>query len=122
MYTDKQLDDDELAAKLPEPVGYHILIAIPDMSSKTDGGVYMPDALVKAEETATIIGYVIALGNEAYKDVNKFPSGAYCAKGDFIMFRSYSGTRFKVGGKEFRLINDDSVEARVADPRGYSRV
>tara|TARA_R110000822_G_scaffold49308_2_gene129234 strand:- start:1279 stop:1647 length:369 start_codon:yes stop_codon:yes gene_type:complete len=122
MYTDRQLDDAELTAKLPKPVGYHILIAIPDMSDKTEGGVYMPDALVKAEETATIIGYVIDVGNEAYKDVNKFPSGAYCKEGDFVMFRSYSGTRFKVGGKEFRLINDDSVEATVADPRGYSRV
>jgi len=24
-------------------------------------------------------------------------------------------------GKEFRLINDDTVEAVVEDPRGYSR-
>jgi hypothetical protein len=35
--------------------------------------------------------------------------------------RNYSGTRFKVNGQEFRLINDDMVEAVVDDPRGYTR-
>lgn len=122
MYTANKTEDETLLAKLPTPVGYHMLIAIPDMSDKTEGGVFMPDALRKAEETASIIGYVISAGAEAYQDVSKFPSGPYCQPGDFVMFRSYSGTRFKVGEKEFRLINDDSVEARVEDPRGYSRV
>ena len=122
MYTANKTEDETLLAKLPTPVGYHMLIAIRDMSDKTEGGVFMPDALRKAEETASIIGYVISAGAEAYQDVSKFPSGPYCQPGDFVMFRSYSGTRFKVGEKEFRLINDDSVEARVEDPRGYSRV
>ena len=122
MYTANKVEDKDLLDKLPTPVGYHMLIAIPDMSETTAGGVFMPDALKKAEETASIIGYVISAGAEAYQDVSKFPSGPYCQPGDFVMFRSYSGTRFKVGEKECRLINDDSVEARVTDPRGYSRV
>ena len=121
MYAANQIEDEELKAKLPKPTGYHILIAVPEMSTKTDGGVIMPDALVKQEETASIIGYVLAIGPEAYGDKEKFSSGPYCAVGDFIIFRSYSGTRFKVMGKEFRLINDDTVEAVVEDPRGYSR-
>jgi co-chaperonin GroES (HSP10) len=121
MYAANQIEDEELKAKLPKPTGYHVLIAVPEMSTKTDGGVIMPDALVKQEETASIIGYVLALGPEAYADSDKFLSGPYCGVGDFIIFRSYSGTRFKVMGKEFRLINDDTVEAVVEDPRGYSR-
>jgi chaperonin GroES len=121
MYTDVKMDDEKVMAKLPQPVGYKILIAVPEMSEKTDGGVYMPDSLKEAEETASIIGYVLKIGKEAYSDRSKFPEGPWCAEGDFIIFRSYSGTRFKVMGKEFRIINDDTVEAVVEDPRGYSR-
>ena len=121
MYTDNKIEDEALKAKLPEPVGYKILIAVPELNEKTDGGLYMPDNLKQAEETASIIGYVLKVGSVAYSDPARFPDGAWCKEGDFIIFRSYSGTRFKVMGKEFRIINDDTVEAVVEDPRGYSR-
>jgi co-chaperonin GroES (HSP10) len=121
MYVTDVNMDDELSAKLPEPRGYRILIAVPELTGKTEGGVYMPDQLKKMEETASIIGYVLRVGPEAYSDKTRFPSGPWCQEGDFVIFRSYSGTRFKVAGKEFRIINDDTVEAVVEDPRGYSR-
>lgn len=121
MYTDKTIGGDDVLAKLPEPKGYRILIAIPEVSQKTEGGVYIPDQLRNAEETASLVGYVLKVGSEAYADAARFPTGPWCKEGDFVIFRSYSGTRFKVHGKEFRLINDDTVEAVVEDPRGYSR-
>ena len=62
------------------------------------------------------------MGDLAYKDPKKFPTGNWCERGDFIMMRTYSGTRFKVGDQEFRLINDDTVEAVVEDPRGVVKV
>lgn len=121
MYTDKTIAGDDVRAKLPDPKGYRILIAIPEVSQKTEGGVFIPDERRNAEETASLIGYVLRVGSEAYADANRFPTGPWCKEGDFVIFRSYSGTRFKVMGKEFRLINDDTVEAVVEDPRGYSR-
>jgi co-chaperonin GroES (HSP10) len=121
MYAANKIEDENLKARLPEPSGYRLLIAIPEVNEKTDGGVFMPEQLKKAEETASIVGFVVKAGPEAYGDVNKFPNGPWCNEGDFVIFRSYSGTRFKVLGKEFRLINDDTVEAVVEDPRGYSR-
>jgi len=121
MYTGDKTTDERVASKLPQPQGYKILIGVPEISEKTEGGVFMPDGLKSAEETASIIGFVMKFGPDAYNDENKFPNGAYCKEGDFVIFRSYSGTRFKIHGKEFRLINDDTVEAVVEDPRGYSR-
>ena len=112
---------EDLHAKLPEPKGYRLLIALPEIDEKTQGGVIMPDGLVKDESTASIIGFVIKMGSDAYADKERFPNGAWCKEGDFVIFRSYSGTRFKVAGKEFRLINDDTVEGVVDDPRGYTR-
>jgi co-chaperonin GroES (HSP10) len=80
-----------------------------------------PTAFMKQEETATTVLFVLKVGPEAYKDTNKFPSGAWCKAGDFVLVRTYSGTRFKIYGKEFRLINDDQVDAVVQDPRGLTR-
>ena len=121
MYTDKKIEDDDLKAKLPTPVGYKVLIAIPEVSEKTEGGVFMPDNLKTAEETASIIGFVLRIGTGAYADKERFPDGPWCKEGDFVIFRSYSGTRFKIKGQEFRIINDDTVEGVVDDPRGYTR-
>jgi len=108
--------------KLPVPVGYTLLIAMLEVSEKTDGGVFVPDSVKKAEETAGIVGLVLSIGPDAYLDASKFPSGPLCKEGDFVIFRSYSGTRFTVDGQEFRLINDDTVQATVDDPRGFKRV
>lgn len=121
MYTGNTTTEEKVASKLPKPQGYKILIGVPEVSDKTEGGVFMPDGLKSAEETASIIGFVMKLGPDAYADKDKFPNGAFCEEGDFVIFRSYSGTRFKIHGKEFRLINDDTVEAVVDDPRGYTR-
>ena len=121
MYTGNTTTEEKVASKLPKPQGYKILIGVPEVSDKTEGGVFMPDGLKSAEETASIIGFVMSLGPDAYADKDKFPNGAFCKEGDFVIFRSYSGTRFKIHGKEFRLINDDTVEAVVDDPRGYAR-
>ena len=122
MYSAQKVDyEEELKLKLPQPQGYKLLIAIPKVEEKTGSGVYMPDSLTKMEQTASIVGLVVEMGPDAYLDKSKFPNGAYCKKGDFVIFRSYSGTRFKVKSEEFRLINDDTVEAVVDDPRGFVR-
>jgi len=109
------------ATQLPKPVGYKILIALPEVEDKYESGLIKADTTKSTEELSTIVGFVIELGPDCYQDKAKFPQGAWCKKGDFVLFRAYSGTRFKVHGKEFRFINDDSVEGIVEDPRGYTR-
>tara|TARA_R100000664_G_C2754100_1_gene141621 strand:+ start:201 stop:572 length:372 start_codon:yes stop_codon:yes gene_type:complete len=120
--TVKKESDEKVASQMPKPKGYKLLISPVQVDEKTEGGVYMPDALRDAEGIASIIGFVVKMGDDAYKDEKKFPNGAWCKEGDFVIFRSYSGTRFKIHNEEFRLINDDTVEAVVDDPRGYKRI
>ena len=121
MYSEVKEVDQRVAKKIPEPSGYKLLIKPLEVKDKTDTGVYMPDSLKSAEQTASVIGFVVKAGPDAYMDEDKFPNGPYCQEGDFVIFRSYSGTRFKIDKQEFRLINDDTVEAVVDDPRGYTR-
>jgi co-chaperonin GroES (HSP10) len=119
---DPEATAEEKATQLPEPTGWKLLCAVPDVMDTFENSTLLkPTAFMKQEETATTVLFVLKVGPEAYKDTNKFPSGAWCKAGDFVLVRTYSGTRFKIYGKEFRLINDDQVDAVVQDPRGLTR-
>jgi co-chaperonin GroES (HSP10) len=111
-------EESRKANQLPDPRGYKILIALPDPEKAFDGGILKPNKTLYEEEIGSIVGFVLKMGPDCYNDKRRFPSGPFCTEGDWILMRSYSGTRFKVHGKEFRLINDDSVEAVIEDPRG----
>jgi co-chaperonin GroES (HSP10) len=107
---------------MPIPKGYKILITLPKIEKQLgESGLILADSTQRQEELASCLGFVLKLGDMAFKDEHKFPTGPWCKEGDFIIMRNYSGTRFKVNGQEFRLINDDMVEAVVDDPRGYTR-
>jgi co-chaperonin GroES (HSP10) len=114
-------NDEKIASQLPEPKGFKLLIALPEFKELTDSGIYLPDQVREKESLATIVGFVLKMGDMAYKDESKFPTGPWCKQGDWVLFRAYSGTRIKIHGQEFRLINDDTVEAVVDDPRGFAR-
>lgn len=120
MYDCEKLKAAVNKERLPKVKGYKILVAMPDVSEKTKGGLYMPEELKDREKAAAIIGLVMAMGLDAYADKDR-TSHRWCEVGDWVIFRAYSGTRFKVDGQEYRLINDDSVEAVVPDPTGYER-
>jgi len=115
-------DTPELKAKqLPDPSGYHILCAIPEVDKKFDSGILKADITVHHEELLTTVLFVLKMGPDCYKDEKRFPSGPWCKEGDFVLVRPHAGTRLKIHGREFRIINDDSVEGIVEDPRGISR-
>jgi len=111
----------EKATQLPVPAGYRILCAVPDMDKEFGSGLIKSDVTLRNEETLTTVLFVVKLGPDCYKDPTRFPSGAWCAEGDFILIRPHTGSRIVIHGKEFRIINDDNVEGVVADPRGISR-
>lgn len=117
-----EVTDEQLEAGIPRPSGYKILISLPTIKETYDSGIVKAESTRRNEEVSTIIASVLELGPDAYQDKVKFPSGPWCKVGDYIIIRAYSGTRFTLYGKEFRLLNDDSVEGVVADPTGYSRV
>jgi co-chaperonin GroES (HSP10) len=113
---------EQKATQVPQPTGYKLLCVVPDVSDKFENSsIVKAESFMKSEEHATTVMFVLKVGPDAYKDAAKFPSGAWCKEGDFVLVRTYSGTRFKIYGKEFRLLNDDQIDAVVDDPRGISR-
>jgi co-chaperonin GroES (HSP10) len=112
---------EEKAKQLPDPVGYKLLCMVPNIEQKYEGGILKADETMRTEELTTVVLFVAKLGEGAYKDPTRFPNGPWCKEGDFVLVRAYAGTRVKIHGTEFRIINDDTVEAIVQDPRGISR-
>lgn len=114
--------EEEKARQLPQPKGYKILVTLPEVEEEFESGILKAGTTVFSETLLTNVLFVVELGDMAYTDQTRFPTGPWCKKGDFVMCRANTGTRFKIHGREFRLINDDSIEAVVEDPRGIGRV
>lgn len=114
-------NDEDKATQLPDPSGYRILCAIPEIEDKYESGIIKADATMHHEEVLSTVFFVVKMGPDCYKDATRFPNGPWCKVGDFVLARPNSGTRLKIHGREFRIINDDSVEGTVLDPRGIKR-
>jgi hypothetical protein len=112
---------EEKATQLPKPSGYHILCAIPETDKEYESGLVKADETIRIEEVLTTVLFVVDLGPDCYKNKDKFPTGPWCKKGDFVLVRPNSGSRLVIHNREFRMINDDTVEGTVDDPRGIKR-
>ena len=109
------------AKQIPDPATYHLLCMLPEAKEEYEGGLLKSSQTMQFEELLSPVLFVAKMGPDAFKDEKRFPSGPSCKVGDFVLVRPNSGTRMKIHGTEWRLINDDSVEAVVQDPRGIQR-
>ena len=112
---------EKKAKQMPGPSGFHILCMLPEIEDTFDSGIVKADITINYEERLSTVLFVVKLGPDCYKDPIRFPTGAWCKEGDFVLVRPNSGTRLKIHGREFRIINDDNVEGIVEDPRGIAR-
>ena len=112
---------EEKAKQLPDPATYHLLCMLPKAEDEYEGGLLKASQTMQYEELLSPVLFVAKIGPDAFKDATRFPSGPSCKVGDFVLVRPNTGTRMKIHGTEWRLINDDSVQAIVQDPRGIQR-
>ena len=112
---------DEEEAKdpdvLPELPGYHVLIRPVSVKSKTKGGILIPDSTRDDMSYLTTVGRVVSVGDLAYIDKNKFPTGAWCQVGDHVSYGKHLGTKLFYKGVRFILLFDDQITMRVQDPK-----
>jgi co-chaperonin GroES (HSP10) len=113
---------EDKAKQIPDPATYHLLCMLPEAKEEYEGGILKSSQAMQYEELLSPVLFVAKMGPDAFKDEKRFPSGPSCKVGDFVIVRPNTGTRMKIHGTEWRLINDDSVEAVIQDPRGVQRV
>jgi len=119
---DLEATNEEKATQLPTPTGYRILCALPEVEKEYENGLLKADETMRHENLLATVLFVVAMGPDCYGDKDRFPTGPWCKVGDFVLVRPNAGTRLNIHGTEMRMINDDSVEGVVLDPRGISRV
>jgi len=104
------------AINLPKPTGWRILVLPFQPKRVTKGGVHISDTAAERQHVATVCGLVLEVGPDCYRDKERYPRGAWCKKGDWVMFARYAGSRFKIEGGEIRILNEDEVLATIQDP------
>jgi co-chaperonin GroES (HSP10) len=112
---------EKKATQIPNPATFHLLCMVPQAEEEYESGLAKAGNTMHYEEVLTPVLFVAKMGPDAFKDEKRFPNGPSCKVGDFVIVRPNSGTRLKIHGTEWRIINDDSVEAVVEDPRGIQR-
>ena len=113
--------EKRVASKMPEPVGFYILVALSEVQEKTEGGIHLPEERISKERVATMVGNVVKMGGACYKNKITTPGDAWCKEDDWVIFNAYAGVRLMVHGVEFRMIMDDTVIATVENPMGIGR-
>ena len=116
LFLDPSKLPDETIDRLPQPTGWRVLILPYQGKMKSDGGILLTNQTRQTESLATVCGYVLRIGPDAYKDKGKFSAGDWCKQGDWVIFGRYAGSRFKIEGGEVRLLNDDEILATISDP------
>ena len=116
----KIIDPNNLPAnlvdRLPQPTGWRILVLPYQGTGKTKGGILLADETVEMHQVATVCGYVLRMGPDAYKDKDKFSEGPWCKEKEWVIFGRYAGSRLKIEGGEIRLLNDDEILAKISNP------
>nr|ASN63139.1 co-chaperonin GroES [uncultured virus] len=107
---------DSIVDKLPEPSGWRLLVLPFTPKDKTKGGILIAQETLDKLRIAVNCGYVLKVGPLAYKDKNKFETGPWCKKGDWVIFARYAGSRLPIEGGEVRILNDDEVLGTIQDP------
>lgn len=111
----EKLDNDVLD-RIPKPTGWRLVVLPYQGTKKSKGGIVLADETLERQRVTTVCAYVLAVGELAYADTNKFPTGPWCKKGDWVVFGRYAGARLNIDGGEIRILNDDEVLARINDP------
>ena len=109
-------EQEEYINSLPDPSGYRLLIRPFAGPQKTKGGILLADTTIETIQATTVVGLVIKMGNLCYRDKEKFPLGAWCKVGEFIMYGRYAGSRFKNKWGEHRILNDDEIIGVIKNP------
>lgn len=107
---------EEYLKIIPNPVGYRLLVRPYSGNKKTEGGIYLSDKTQENIQMTTVVGLVVKMGEQCYKDKIKFPEGPWCKEGQFVIYGRYAGARFKTKFGEHRILNDDEIIGTIKKP------
>ena len=94
------------------PTGGHILVRPDKVEEVTAGGIIMPQETRDREQLGTTVGIVIAIGLDAWSDLN--PIEPWAKVGDKINYAKHAGYSMRgQDGQDYVMMNDVDVLARL---------
>jgi len=115
--TAEKVKEKKELEKVPQPTGFRMVLFPLKLEEKTSSGIIFTEDTIEQSQISTNVCKVLAIGPDAYADKSRFPNGAWCKEGDWVLITRYAGSRIKIEGGELRIINDDEIIATVDDPR-----
>lgn len=110
--TRKQLTSEQM----PIPRGARLLCELVEVEEKSEGGILLTNNTKQLAHTASQCMRVVAMGDMAYKDPVRFPTGPWCEEGQYVLVKPFAGVRLQAGDTSYRMIYDDMVECVIPDP------
>lgn len=96
-----------------KPVGHRVLIRTLSSERLTPGGIVIPDPIADKKDKEQIKALVVDVGETAWK-ADGLGGNPWASPGDTVIIGKFAGVFVK--GKDevqYRLINDDEIQARV---------
>ncbi len=90
------------------PIDDRVVVKVLEAEEKTKGGIVLPDTAKEKPQK----GEVVAVGEGKLLDSGKRQPPTV-KKGDVVLFGKYSGTEVKVDGKEFTILRESDLLAKV---------
>jgi len=89
------------------PRGYQLLILLWRPSEVDAHGLYTPDNEIRNTTQSTMMGKVLRMGPDAFRDPVRFPSGPLVTYGEWAIFRGSERQRIRKNGHDLAFVNDD---------------
>jgi len=103
--------------ELPKPSGFRLLIKSREIQEKTKGGIILTDSTRDDMAYLTTVGQVVAMGDLAYHDMEKFPKGPWCELNDYVCYGKHAGQKIQYKGIKYILLYDDQIIMKVESPK-----
>jgi len=91
-----------------QPLDDKVVVEIEEAEEKTAGGIVLPDTAKEKPQKGKVVavgaGKLLDSGERAHPSVKT---------GDKIIFGKYSGTEVKYEGKEYKILRENEILAKI---------
>jgi hypothetical protein len=98
------------------PRGYQVLVLLYSPPLIDEMGMHRTDKEINSITGSTMVCKILRMGDDAFMDEARFPTGATVTFGEWVVFRGSERQRIRRNGKDLAYINDDRFLGKADNP------
>jgi len=103
-----------------EPDGWDVVLRV-YVEPQVKNGLIIPDKVHDEQQITGCVGLVVAMAPGVYKDERYKNTGKWCQLGQWRLFPRFVGYTIYHDGIPLRILKEDQVGPKAADPRKINR-